>query len=111
MHVDIDGQKCTAAAEKSEVAHPRLLARLPQGDLGHIGIPIGVPSELEPPIELAVMGEEKLTSIAGEDPCRSCNVSLAASALETIGAPLYKGAHPLHTIFRVAREVLRENVQ
>jgi hypothetical protein len=82
MDVEIERQRIVGVGKEAEALEPRFFARLAQRDPARVALAIGVAPELEPAIELAVVGEQRVAVIGREDPRRGRDVTLAARALE-----------------------------
>ena len=110
MHVEVERQGILRLRQEAEVREPRFLARLAQRDLARVALPIGVAAELEPAVQLAVVGQQHPAVIRGEDPGRPRDVSLGAAAQEAVRVRAHEGAHPLHhrPVLGTAREMALE---
>lgn len=64
----------------------------------NIGISVGMPSRLQPPVQLAMMGEQGPCSSAIENPCRARDVTNPEGTLETFRMIRNKAAETLHRL-------------
>ena len=63
---------------------PPSLPRLSERDAQRIGITIGMPAELQPTIQFAVVGKEKTIQVARENPAGSCDMSRQTGSLKAV---------------------------
>jgi hypothetical protein len=87
MNVQIEQRQTVGSGHALELLHPGLLAGLAKGNLEDIAVTVCVPSQLEPTPELAMVGEQKISPVVGDDPARGGDVSRLAAAFETIRMP------------------------
>jgi hypothetical protein len=91
VDVDIDGKQATVNRNEFEVAHAGLLAGLAEGNLFDAALAIGVATQLQPAIKLAVVCEQRSAAVGGENPGGAGDVAGPAGALETIGVCFDEG--------------------
>ncbi len=109
MYVDVVDRR----ARERDVREARFLGRLTQRDAADIRIAVGMPAELEPRIELTVVGQQRGRPGAIDDPGRTRHVADREHAFEARGLRADEGAQTLcHRRFtRVAGNVRRELAQ
>lgn len=64
----------------------------------NIGISVGMPSRLKPPVQLAMMGEQGPFSRSIENPCRARDVTNPEGTLETFRMIRNKASESLHRL-------------
>src|SRR6056297_1834302 len=71
-HVDIDVEDLQAAlrGEHPQILQTRLLAGLAERHRQQVGLPVRVPPELEPAVELPMMRQQDRAALARDDPGR-----------------------------------------
>ena len=106
-HVNVEVDRCGV---DGEVGDPALLHRLPQRDAGEVGVAVGVPAQLQPPPQLAVIGEQSPPLLMVEHQGGAGEMPRQASPAERVlGVRVDEGQHPLtHRPLRLVGRLVRQ---
>ena len=74
-----------------QVGQARLLLGFLQCDTGHVGVAIGVPAQLQPAVQLAVMGHEDAPAITADQPRAAGQMAFQPLADERVGRLVQQG--------------------
>lgn len=84
MDVEIENFR----VHERDVDEPRLFLRLAQRHFVQREAAVGVAAELQPPVQLAMVREQRPLAIRRDDDCRSGEVSRKTRAQRRVGVPL-----------------------
>src|SRR5690606_24926834 len=86
--VDVERDQCLATPEQTQPTQPCFLGGLSPGDAHDVDIAIGVPSRLEPTLELTMVNEGHALPVGRNDPRRTGQVPWPTGAMGTVGMGL-----------------------
>jgi hypothetical protein len=84
MHVDVERHCYSVYWHKLEFIHTRFLARFAQRHVFHAPMAVGMPTQLKPAVQLAVVRQKKATTIGRNNPGSGRDVARAAGPTKTI---------------------------
>jgi hypothetical protein len=85
MHVNVERQERPGDRQDVEARHTGFFSSFAESDLFHLRLTIGMPAELQPAVELAMMGKQAAAAVSREDPRRARDVPRPAGSLEAVG--------------------------
>lgn len=105
VYVDIEGQPgATGIRSEVETVESRLLSGFTESYLGQVRVAVGMAPELQPPVELPMVNQQKTVPSSRLDPARSSEVTRQAGTLETVLVPLHETADAAHTALLLRME-------